>query len=297
MLALFVIAVAGIESRVFTLDDPAHRRKIPMRATWPAGEGKAPVVVFSHGLYGSATAYDPIVKHWAEHGYVVLQPTHEDSASIEENHKLVNLTQPNRLIMKAWRSRVDDVKAVLDSFATIERNVRGLRGRLDPSRVAMAGHSFGAFTSQLIGGATALGPRFEDKRPVAIILLSPQGLNNGGRNVYTNMTRPMLVATGSKDVVKLNLSHQQTPEERRQAFESAPKGDKFLLWIDGATHNFGGISGNFNWPGAGSPNEQHVKLVKDVTTTFLDAYVRHDVKAKAALKSGTELNGATLTER
>ncbi len=57
-----------------------------------------------------------------------------------------------------WRSRAADMKRVLDRLDEIEAAVPRLFGRLDRSRVAVAGHSMGGHTASLLLGARLTDP-------------------------------------------------------------------------------------------------------------------------------------------
>jgi len=72
-----------VESRQsFELRDPRRDKIIPLRITWPNARGPHPLIVFCHGALGSKDAGQPLVQHWASHGYVVIQPTFGDSMSL-----------------------------------------------------------------------------------------------------------------------------------------------------------------------------------------------------------------------
>ena len=43
---------------------------------------------------------------------------------------------------------------LLDSLDVLEEDVPALEGKLDRDRVGVGGHSLGAFTAQVVGGAT-----------------------------------------------------------------------------------------------------------------------------------------------
>src|SRR5690606_31830494 len=141
---------------------------------------------FCHGALGSKESAQPLASYWASHGYVAVQPTFGDSISLlspEERARagsLVALVNSPR-IRREWDDRPMDVKRVLDALDELEAEVDGLAGKIDATRIGMAGHSFGAQTCMLLGGATvAQGQlkRFdslEDARPRAIIAISPQG--------------------------------------------------------------------------------------------------------------------------
>src|SRR5262249_35747608 len=121
-----------------------------------------------------------------------------------------------------------------------QKIVPQLKGKMDLKRIGMGGHSYGAFTTQMIGGATVDIPNgrraqsFRDDRPLALMLLSPQGKNQNGLTEasWKTMTRPMISMTGTYD----NGAMNQVAEWRKDPFTYSPPGDKYHVFIDDAFH-------------------------------------------------------------
>jgi predicted dienelactone hydrolase len=298
-IALLLLAMP-IESRSLTLHDSARSKDLAVRVTWPKTGGRYPVIVFSHGFRGSGDAMGPLVDYWAERGYVVIQPTHEDSIKLMALGHLrdaLKTTGPNGF--GAWQSRVEDCKFLFGALDEIEKKLPEVKGKMDHSKLAMSGHSFGAHTSNLIAGGRMMNRSFADKRPKAILLISPQGKGPAQNDdSWRDCTRPMMVVSGPED--KTPIDDPRTvhdPTRRQDPYRLSPPGDKYLVWIDGATHNFGGITGSFAWPGAGKPNAQHLQWVQQTTTAFWDAYLKHDPRAKQLLKTGFKQKGIAVLHR
>lgn len=245
-----------------------------VRVTYPKGDALAPVVVFSHGLYGSKDGYQPLARFWASHGYVVIQPTHPDS--LRQGFK------ESREAMQAWDERPKQISAVLDSLATIEERT----GRkLDRERIGVGGHSFGAHTAMLVGGAVVHPGRrtFRDPRVKCTLLISPQGVGGLFRDdSWKDYPVPALVITGSLDTSPIN---DTKPETRLDPFRLGPDGRMHLVWIEGAHHGFGGISGA-RFPSAGPRDEGQVWVVQQASLAFLDAFVKGDEAAAKWLAAG-----------
>jgi predicted dienelactone hydrolase len=301
MLPLTLLLLAGqTESRSITLHDSARGKDLPVRITWPTAKGTYPVIVFSHGFRGSKDNMDPLVRPWAEHGYVVILPTHEDSIALMPAGQRRDAMQTGGANgFATWRSRIEDDEFIIDSLASLETKIPALKGKLDPKTVGVGGHSFGAHTADALAGMTLARRSFADPRPKAFLLLSPQGKGLAqGDDAWRGCTRPMMVVSGTEDKTPIDDPRTTSDPTRRQdAFRLSPAGDKYLVWIDGATHNFGGITGSFLWPGAGKPNKQHVEWVQRASLAFWDAYLKSDRSAKKTLEAGFKEKGITVERR
>lgn len=269
-----------------TLEDELRQQSVVFRVTYPKPERpgrtrvKAPVIVWSHGMYGSKDAYSPLATFWASHGYVVLQPTHADS--------LENGLKTKSQASRAWKSRPADVSFLIASLPAIGKRLPVVP---DPKRIGMGGHSFGAHTTMLIGGAkTYLLSRkpktFADTRPKCLLLVSPQGVGGLLReDSWSEMKRPALVITGSKDHDPFG-DPKKTPQWRLAPFERSAPGHKYLAFIDGAGHSFGGISGTKRRRTKKERNEDHVNVVRYSGLALFDAYVKGDERARKWLEEG-----------
>jgi predicted dienelactone hydrolase len=271
-------------------------RALELRVTYPQQAGKFPLIVFSHGLRGSMDSYDPLIKTWVSHGYVCIQPNHADSFQYFKGNPRAAF-QVSASTFTNWSQRPQEMSMVLDSLVEIEKQVPGLADRIDTSRIGMGGHSYGAHTSSLLAGARPrTGQSFKEKRAAAILLISPQGEDNGfSADAWSDMTGPVLEITGSEDVSIMPT----TPQLRRMPFDRSPAGNKFLLWIEGAHHGMGGISGRW-FPTAGDADPIQLKTVETTTLMYWDAYLKGDTKGKQFLLSSevrTLSNGKAHIER
>ncbi len=278
------------------LHDSARNKDIPLKIYYPQGPGPFPVIIFSHGLYGSKDGYFAYGEFWASHGYVSIHPSHADSRKDFHYRGMLRkaIADPD-----FWENRPKDISFIIDSLGEIERRAPELKGRLDIKRLGVGGHSYGAYTTQAIGGATVQMPdkktpvSFRDNRVKAIIMMSPQGEGQMGLTAqsWRDMNLPMLVMYGSRDFG----SQHQTPSWRSEAFLKAPPGDKYDVEIEGATH--------MTFSGPWFKYERENKLfqtAKIETLAFWDAYLKGDGPAKKFLDSdGLKVfsNGAARIDR
>jgi predicted dienelactone hydrolase len=296
------VVAASMPAERDSAADPKAAVRAKKRTPPPEESGPLPLVIFSHGAGGSSDAFEELSRHWAGHGYVVIHPTHSDSLQLRrsQGEDLSGVrADPQRLRsdVKPFE-RVADIKLILDQLDWIEQNVNGLRSldgkpRIDRGRIAMAGHSAGALTTQMIFGAHVRGERLAgqsgppaDARIQAAIVISGQGLSNRmfTRDSWNDLRRPMLVITGSQDVAKIS---NETPATRRHPYEYAPPGDKYLLFIEGATHASYQGRKHLRLLGENpaTPIDVITGAVASSTLAFLDAYLKQVPAAREYLRS------------
>lgn len=252
----------------------ARGRRLLIRVTAPLIGRHLPVVILSHGNRLSREDYRPLVDWWARAGFVVVQPDHEDAST--------DGLWPASVPADMWQTRIDDVTRAIDALPLIAASVPGLAGRIDPKRIAVAGHSLGAFTAEMLAGARPVKGAermFADPRVRATILLAPPGLYQDltpewqRRSPYLDVDfaqihGPLLVVSGGADVGGAMSSRDAG--WRQDAFRLAPAGQACLVVVAGAGHYLGGINGAVMKP-EGDATAERLALVRSVTTRFLRA--------------------------
>lgn len=271
-----------VSVKAVALEAPGRGEDLQVKISAPTAGSELPVILLAHGFGSSLNGYGPLADFWASHGFVVIQPTHLDS-------RTVGLPQGDPRTPRLWRFRVEDMKRILDQLDLLEAAVPGLTGRLDRTRIAAAGHSFGGQTAGSLLGLRVLDPAgqegkegegedLSDPRIRAGVLLATAG--KGGADLtpfavehfpfmnpdFAHMAAPALIVAGDKDDSPLTV---RGPEWMYDPYFLSP-GDKSLLTLFGAEHSLGGIAG-YEVQETTDENPERIALIQRVTW----AYLRH----------------------
>ena len=246
-------------------------------ATEPVG-----VVVFCHGLGMGADTYAELRARWASERFIVVSPEFSDSLrhlAVQCPDRHVDVSDPTAWMQDdivvgralemmfdpvQWLGRVIDTSSVIDQLgAVIGRFVDAAS-----IPVVVAGHSYGAHTAQIIAGADLDRGQglesFRHPRVAGAILMSPQGSGERGLTAdsWSSVGVPWLVISGEHDIA----ARGQGLEWRRQAYDLAPAGGRFLAVVPGADHGLGGVAGS-------APiyrdDPEMARRIADLTSQFL----------------------------
>jgi dienelactone hydrolase len=225
----------------------------------PAATGRFPVVMFSHGLGARPEDYQLLLSRWAAAGFVVAAPRFPHTGTGGDGNVLDVLNQPA------------DVSYALTQVLALDTKADDpLRGRLDPERVAAAGHSAGGVTT--IGLFTS----GRDERLDAGIVFAGTALGVG--TAFAGAAAPQLFVHGEADEV-VNYAAGKAVYDAvpwPKAMLSLPKGDHGrALLTDGKA----------------------LRVVSDTTVEFLRWTLYGDAKAKDRLPAdATRGDLATLDD-
>ena len=298
------------------IDATRSARTLPIKLFMPEGTDAVPVVILSHGGGGSRDANFAQAQHLASHGYAVLALEHPGSNTprlLEGGRYLANLQAMTRDASEVL-GRPRDVSFAIDRAAQWQAEAGPLQGRFDLDRVAVMGHSYGAYTALVACGARpmldwlapvvppghGLGPDLSDARVRACVALSPQGPGAPffGEGSYASVRRPVLGISGSRD-------EQQgaPPENRKRFFELLPvlappapapaatsgatgalSLGHALVWLANADHTaFSDSSGSGRRGLPSTTRSEAQPITRAATLYFLNTQLRGQTEADAAL--------------
>ncbi|MCB1689470.1 MAG: alpha/beta fold hydrolase [Halioglobus sp.] len=270
--------------KVDDIEFPAalEQRALALNIYYPGEGGRYPVILFSHGNWSDRNSYDRVIEHWVSHGYVVIAPDHLDCCGMAKG--IFNSLRYGNLGL--IQARVGDLASLLEALPGLADKVPGLAGKIDPGRVALAGHSFGAFSAQQFGGAAALDPESGryldalDKRVSAIVALSPPGpmFDEITADSWNGLTIPTLITTGTWDI---QPTFWPDWRDHLMSFERAQPGDKYALVVEGADHYLGNLICRTDREQP--PQEDALTMVNVVTTAFLDSFLKNNSEARTML--------------
>jgi len=329
------------------LHDAQRNKDLDISIEYPTRGGPFPLIVWSPGYGGSNRGYEALASYWTSHGYVVIRPSHADAGALREPPKQTRSTNREEGAAQAreerrrereaqqkqpvfrpspmetfwekerepqWRDRARDLTLILDSLNDLETRFPELKDKVDRKKIAVGGHSYGAFTALLLGGMRAGGLQLADPRVTAVLVMSPQGIA-ADRGLTAESWRdvkvPVMFMTGSGDFGALET---ETPAWRKAAYENSPAGDKYFVLVDGARNmTFTGLAAPIQpdqdmtlyEPRIDPVTGQQVYVrtqrttptnfindrgiferIRSIAETFWDAYLKGDAKAKDRLNEG-----------
>ena len=209
---------------------------------YPDRDQRWPLIVFAAGYEVGPAPYSSLLEAWAAHGYVVAAPefplTDIEVAGANLDESDID-NQP------------EDVRYVTESLVSSDSPIAD---RIDPTRVAVAGHSDGAETVLAVG--TEPTPAGEAAYR-AVIAFGVQPVPQAA-----DRNPPILVGQGDQDQIN-------PPSNGYATYDEAAR-PKYLLIMKGAGH-LPPLEAGSQWlPG-----------VETVTEAFLDAYLAGDVAVTA----------------
>jgi len=268
-----------------------------------ANTGKAyPLIIFSHGGFGSSfdTAY--FMEHLAKHGYIVVAPEYPDRGPPDYKERLsyaragkgqVFRVRKLKKAIKAfahemrdrrdfyllylWENRFSHTSFIIDKMQELNHDNGSIfHGMIDENAIGACGHSQGGLTTL---GKTGGHPyaKFKDDRIKASLLFAS--------SVYPleatlkNISVPTMLMAGEHDD-----KPEVFPELSRRTIYDKVKPPKYYLVLKGANHlTFLNIrSGKLRI----RRKQKHFNTINRYGVLFFDRFVRKDLSVNNQLLKG-----------
>ncbi|GBF58474.1 hypothetical protein PbB2_02159 [Candidatus Phycosocius bacilliformis] len=296
------------------LTDPSRPRNFLVRAYVPTRPGQYPTIIFSHGFGADMAAFEQTSRDWAARGYVVIHPTHADSLRYSDpaappggkaallgslaasrqqrsprarsaangNSALVeHLENPFYLA-----SRIADIAFLINCLDAGRGIDRAVHDRVKRGSYGMAGHSYGAYTTQVLAGARL---KTAERNPspqltsrfAAFMAISGQG---SGRldlteQSFATIKQPFFAITGTQDTG----ADGETPEWRLEPYYKSAPGMKFAGIVQGFTHM------SFD------ADDENGAALRVMQTDFWDSFLKGDRQANNQLLADARRSSQTNT--
>ncbi|MGA1252827.1 MAG: alpha/beta hydrolase family protein [Burkholderiaceae bacterium] len=249
------LSFAGVAAGAVTAGEQAHRvleldlldvtrqRPVPTRLYLPERASPikpVPLVVFSHGLGGSRFGYQYLATYLADAGIASMHPQHVGSDhNLWRGNPLEMLPRLQAAARDAEAmARAQDVRFALDELlASVHAPL------VDTSKIAVAGHSYGANTAMLVSGARVRTAELQegtlkDTRIQAAILISAPPLIGQGpmEQVLSAVSIPTLHITSVDDTINLP-GYRSTVDDRRAVFRAMRASPRTLAVFNAGGHS------------------------------------------------------------
>jgi len=266
---------------------------VTTNSCWNASiaDGVHPVVVFTHGYTGTFTDYTFLFEDLASRGYVVASVDHTFEATAVEfpdgrlvtsvfgSHLANTMSADEDAMDFAVSVRLRDLEFVVNSLELLNAGGHSqLAGRLDMSRLALAGHSLGGLT-------TILGVEQEPRFRAGVILdgVVPNSALSGTET-------PMLLLAAGRDIWSAD-------EDR---LWSGLRGPRVAVNLRGAEHV---APSDAVWLAAGAIKtgtmgpDKTVAAVREYVAAFLDTHLLGRPLHPLLIGPSSEFPDATVTTR
>ena len=269
--------------------DPQRKREVlaklylPAQSSLHSSAKSIPLVVFSHGIGGSREGYTYIGKYLAANGMAVLHLQHAGSdRSIWFGNPLgmVSRLQTAAKDTEAI-DRAKDVSFALDQLLADPT----LGAQLDASRIAAAGHSYGANTTLLVSGARVQRDGrtldYTDPRIKASVIISapPFYGETSPETILGGITIPTLHITATGDEIKIP-GYYSGAQDRVAVYEAvgSSKATKALAVFKEGSHSM--FTDRLGTGGA-ELNPKVKIATRELTLAFLKAHFAGHLKGKS----------------
>jgi hypothetical protein len=183
-----------------------------------------------------------------------------------------------------------DVRFAIDQLERMNREDKLFKHRLDLTRLGMAGHSFGAWTTLAVAGQRSAGPfggretPFLDPRIKAAIPMSAPVPRQRDQldKIYGGIRIPCFHMTGTLDNSPIGST---AAADRRIPYDHIKGADQYLVTFTGGDHSI--FSGRrIKGRATAAKDAIFQDLICKGSTAFWDAWLKNDATAKRWLTWG-----------
>lgn len=224
-----------------TLKNPKTGRSIKLRVRLPEAQVPTGLILYSPGLGSGVSNGQAWCEAWRQAGYLVVtlaHPVTDDSLWRTSDKQSFKTNMQLALAGPQYGLRVSDCSFALDHC--LQSSL--LKPYIDPDRIGLAGHSYGALTAQTIAGQPLGANSMRDPRIKAVIAFSPGATSPERAKSMSKVEIPFFCITGDRDqfvtfkkdadAIQLGVSLAN----RESVFAHLPAGKKLQLKFRDADH-------------------------------------------------------------
>jgi len=233
--------VIASDPAVVTIKNPKTGRSIKLRVRLPAAHVLTGMILYSPGLGSGVSNGEAWCEAWRQAGYLVVtlaHPVTDDSLWRTSEKQSFKANMQLALAGPQYGLRVSDCSFALDHCLQSAQ----LALYIDPDRIGLAGHSYGALTAQTIAGQPLGVSTIQDPRIKAVIAFSPGATSPERAKSMSKVEIPFFCITGDHDqfvtfkkdadAIQLGVSLAN----RESVFANLPAGKKLQLKLRDADH-------------------------------------------------------------
>lgn len=244
------------------LVDIKRNRTVPIKLHIPVNGGPYPLAIFSHGGGGDRDSHIYQARFLAHHGYAVFCVEHTGSNTQALKNSMRRKRQGTKDALAAMVvdsgiliNRPLDITFCINQAEAWAKKDSSLHNRINTTRIAVVGHSYGAYTVLATCGArlrtdrirptipseNSLASDLSDSRITFGFAMSPQapGEARFSTKSFSGIHCPLVFVSGDKDESNYR-DHPGTrellpPEARKETYRLVTA-EKHLFWLKNADH-------------------------------------------------------------
>lgn len=273
--------------------DEARNRDVPYKIYYPEQTDRdpMPVIVWSHGLGGTADGAGFLARYLAAQGFVHVNIQHDGTDDSLWRGKPGHPWDNIRKSIITWatvKNRYLDVPFALTQLRVMNGADDTLKGRMNLDNMGMSGHSFGAVTTQIMAGQMTGKDELESlsvdafKAAIAYSPVPNTRLKNPPQELYGSIVTPLMHMTGTEDTSPIDGDIQHLRDEIYK-YAGQNGALQYSVIIGGADHMvFNGSRGQLpDYDGV----ETHKENIKILAHAWWDYFLNDDASAMQWLKN------------